>query len=232
MSINGPSKIVREGLVLSLDAGNIKSYVTASTSWYDLSKNGNNGTLTNGPAYSTIGQSSILFDGTNDYVSIPSTNGPIQFGTNPFAIECWIYPTNSTTRQGLITSSGGNLTGPIFAIQGQGTTNAVGSGIYGSADTINTGNNGITSNVWNHLVLTRTSTSANAATIYVNGVSKATGTIGTNFSTAYAVGIGYTNVAGEYYIGNFGIVRIYNNKSLSRDEVLKNFNATRTRFGV
>jgi hypothetical protein len=226
-------KVVTDGLVLCLDAGNPKSYNGTGTSSYDLSGANNDGTLTNGPAFTGSFGGAIVFDGSNDYISVPSTNGPIQFGTNPFAIELWIYPTNSTARQGLLTSSGGvNGTGPIFAIQGQGTTNAVGSGLYGSADTVNTGNNGITSNVWNHVVLTRTSTSTNATFIFVNGILKAAGTISTNFSSAQAVGIGYTNVAGEYYVGNIASVRVYKNKSLSLNEILQNYNATKARFGL
>jgi hypothetical protein len=49
---NGP-KIVADGLVLCLDAGNPKSYTGSGTTWTDLSRNGNNGTLTNGPVFNT-----------------------------------------------------------------------------------------------------------------------------------------------------------------------------------
>jgi hypothetical protein len=43
---NGP-KIVNDGLVLCLDAGNRKSYPGTGNTWYDLSNNGNNFTLSN-----------------------------------------------------------------------------------------------------------------------------------------------------------------------------------------
>ena len=48
----GPN-VVTDGLVLALDAGNAKSYPGSGTSWSDLSGQGNNGTLTNGPTYSS-----------------------------------------------------------------------------------------------------------------------------------------------------------------------------------
>ena len=60
----GPN-VVTDGLVLALDAANTKSYPGSGTTWYDLSGN-NNGTLTNGPTYSSDVGGGIVFDGTND----------------------------------------------------------------------------------------------------------------------------------------------------------------------
>ncbi len=69
-------KIVTDGLVLALDAGNVKSYASGSTTWFDKSGNAYNGTLVNGPTFNTGSLGSIVFDGTNDYVSLipPSFN--------------------------------------------------------------------------------------------------------------------------------------------------------------
>ena len=44
MSAFGGPNIITDGLVLSLDAGNVKSYPGTGTTWYDKSGNGNNGT--------------------------------------------------------------------------------------------------------------------------------------------------------------------------------------------
>jgi hypothetical protein len=64
------ASIVTSGLVLNLDAGNIRSYAGSGTSWYNL--NGNNtGSLTNGPTYTSSFGGGIVFDGINDYVNIP-----------------------------------------------------------------------------------------------------------------------------------------------------------------
>ena len=54
--------IVRDGLVLNLDAGEPSSYPGTGTAWTDLSGNGNTGTLTNGPTYSSANGGSIVFD--------------------------------------------------------------------------------------------------------------------------------------------------------------------------
>jgi len=60
--------VVTTGLQLYLDAGNASSYPGSGTTWTDLTVNGRNGTLTNGPTYSGTNGGSIVFDGTNDFV--------------------------------------------------------------------------------------------------------------------------------------------------------------------
>jgi hypothetical protein len=64
------NQIVEDGLVLYLDAANRLSYVSGSTVWNDLTPNGNNGTLINGPNFDSANAGSILFDGINDYVDL------------------------------------------------------------------------------------------------------------------------------------------------------------------
>jgi hypothetical protein len=61
--------VIQSGLVLALDAGVSSSYPGSGTTWTDLSGNGNTGTLTNGPTYSSSNGGSIVFDGTDDYVA-------------------------------------------------------------------------------------------------------------------------------------------------------------------
>ncbi len=81
-----PKPVIDSSLVLYLDAANPRSYVSGSSVWTDVSRGGNNGALTNGPTYSSANGGSILFDGTNDYVSIPDINV-----TNQISIEAWVY---------------------------------------------------------------------------------------------------------------------------------------------
>jgi hypothetical protein len=63
--------IIRNGLVLELDAGNIISYPGSGTTWTDISGNGNNATLINTPGFSSNNGGVIVLDGDNDFVSIP-----------------------------------------------------------------------------------------------------------------------------------------------------------------
>ena len=72
---NGP-RIVTNGLILSLDAADQNSYVSGSTTWYDLSGNNNSGTLVNGPTFSSANNGGITFlnanSGTNTNITAPS----------------------------------------------------------------------------------------------------------------------------------------------------------------
>ena len=75
MGVTYNPKIVTDGLVLALDAANVKSYPGSGTTWTDMSGNGNNVTLTNGPTFSSDNGGSIVFDGVNDTATLsnPST---------------------------------------------------------------------------------------------------------------------------------------------------------------
>ena len=62
---------VRNGLVMELDAGQRSSYPGTGNTWYDLSGNSLNGTLTNGPTFAGLGvTSSLVFDRTNDHILV------------------------------------------------------------------------------------------------------------------------------------------------------------------
>ncbi len=83
-----PSDTMTRGLVgyWSFDEG------SGATST-DISGNGNDGTLTNSPKWTTGKVSSALqFDGINDYVNMEdnTTASPLSFTSQAFSIEAWI----------------------------------------------------------------------------------------------------------------------------------------------
>ena len=86
----GPD-ISESGLVLALDAGNIKSYPGIGTAWTDLSGRGGIGTLTNGPTFNSANGGSFSFDGIDDYVSSVSN---LTLANN-FSVSLWLRSTNS-----------------------------------------------------------------------------------------------------------------------------------------
>ena len=88
MACNSGPDIIEDGLVLCLDAANINSYPKSGTTWSDL-KGSNDGTLTNGPTFSSANGGCIVFDGSNDYV-----NGfrPVS-GTPNVTYSCWMSAT-------------------------------------------------------------------------------------------------------------------------------------------
>ena len=75
------ANVVTDGLVLSLDAANPKSYVSGSTTWYDLSGNNYSGSLVNGPTFSSANCGTIVFDGVDDIVNLPFINYPTSSNT-------------------------------------------------------------------------------------------------------------------------------------------------------
>lgn len=85
MAFSFSPKIVTNGLVLYLDAANRNSYVSGSTTWNDISRSGNNGTLTNGPTFNSANGGSIVFDGIDDNVTLPHvfniSSGGLTFNT-------------------------------------------------------------------------------------------------------------------------------------------------------
>ena len=82
--------MVKDGLVLNLDASRLDSYLRTGTSWKDISGNQNNGTLINGPTFNSNNGGSIVFDGTNDYMTLGSPTG---FSMAPSGVTMvfWIY---------------------------------------------------------------------------------------------------------------------------------------------
>jgi hypothetical protein len=82
------SPIVTSGLIMALDAGNLVSYSGVGTTWKDLTTNGNNSTLTNGPTYSSTNGGNIVFDGADDYLITPSI-------TNFRTISLWVKTSNT-----------------------------------------------------------------------------------------------------------------------------------------
>ena len=230
---NGP-KIVTDGLVLCLDAGNSKSYPGTGTVWTDLSGNGNHGTLTNGPTYSGANNGSIVFDGVNDYINgIHNTQLDL---TGDMTVECWFRITSIITNpsgswvrifgkgEGNIYRTFGlwyNLTVPnIFLYQrlGTSTMNAL---FYTS----------IFLNTWYHMA---GRSSSNNHTLYINGVARATSSIGTTFysnTDPYTIGFSTQPNNPLSHIGNVSNCKLYN-RGLSEGEILQNYNATKARYGL
>ena len=73
MSTVQSGKIVSDGLVLCLDAANPKSYVSGSTTWFDLSGKNNHGTINNGVTFDSASNGCLSFNGIDGYVNIDST---------------------------------------------------------------------------------------------------------------------------------------------------------------
>jgi hypothetical protein len=233
MSVKGGPNTVTSGLVLELDAGNIKSYPTTGTTWFDKSGNANNGTLTNGPTFNTGSLGSIVFDGSDDYGVIPSGSA---WGNNSFSISCACYPTfdSATFGRPMFTKWKDCGTGE-FAIEYGRSNNPSGlpnkfSGLIGSALIFETTNQ-YPKNKW--YIVTFTYNSDGNYKFYVNGLLETSGSTGQTpgLNGNYGIGVFEGCRAVDVWSGNLSTILLYN-KALNADEVLQNYNATKTRFGL
>ena len=227
-------KTVTNGLVLSLDAANNKSYPKSGTTWSDLSGNGNTGTLTNGPTFSAGNLGSIVFDGTNDYVDTVNTETTFQFANVTFTVSLWIK-TNATS--GVIISKGATAStaGWMFQFDSAGTVSGTTKGSDGTNTYNRTSIATVNNNTWRNIVsvyTTNTTTLAsNTTSIYIDGVlSNGTGTLGglVYATTTDTVQIG-RRPSGAYWSGSVSNLLIYN-RELTAAEILQNYNATKSRF--
>ena len=173
-----------------------------STTMTDSSKNNFTVTATNGAAISTVqskfGGSSVLFDGTNDYLT-SANNSAFDLSSGDFTIEFW-FNTNT------LTPSGGGSAGyaNILGKQNWNGSSGAGWGVWqfnqtivffwptSALNSISTGNVITAINTWYHIAVVRSGTSTNNTKIYINGVQQAQGTSSSTNSTS-ALTIGGTN---------------------------------------
>ena len=215
-------RIVTDGLVLMLDAGNEKSYPGTGTTWSDLSGNGNNGTLVNGVGYNSGNGGSLTFDGVNDYVSTQLVCGVT------FTWSAWFNPdVVSSGFQNIISIPSPNY---MLMLLNNNTPNMgfwSSDGLGGQSLNMNS----ISTNTWFNAVFVREGNSiTNGYKTYLNGVFKGQANTAT-WSSSSPVWLGGRSDVTQYYNGKVSQTQIYN-RALTADEVLQNFNATRHRFGL
>jgi len=215
--------IVTGNLSMFLDAGNASSYPGSGTAWTDLSNNSRNGTLTNGPTYSSADGGSIVFDGTNDFVQC---SGSITATAATFV--AWIRRNGSQgTYDGILSSRGTSVTGMQFYSSDQ-----LGY-IWNNAINTYTWNSGLTvpDLTWCMVAVSVTSTSATAYLCQSGGITSATNTVSHTSTTIDDIKIGQEEFGGRFFTGNIATAMIYD-RALSAAEISQNFNALRGRYGI
>jgi hypothetical protein len=223
---NGPT-IVTNGLVLSLDTADNNSYPGSGTTWKDLSGNGNNGILIDGPTYNSSNGGSILFDGSNDYVNCSGTTTNVSLGS----IEVWTKIATLGDAAARVMVGRTNTAAGTFNIL-KSIDDKI---IFRFRITNDTQYEAISNNVattqWSHYVgtyngtigLIYVNTQLQTTQVSVSGVLNTSGTLIFN--------IGRNTNGSAYFNGNISIVKIYN-RALSASEVLQNYNAQKSRFGL
>jgi len=213
-------QIDADQLQLYLEGNQVISYPTTGSTWYDLSGNGKNGTLYNGPVWDSNGW--FNFDGSDDYLQGPIPNQNPEEATleliyrttadEPFPGENRLF---SIGVAGNI--PGGSVTPGIslrlrddrIAFSARKGDNSGYWDIYSGATVID--------GRWRHVIGTFDTTSIKR---YENGVLTAQTSTGQTYLTASD---GY-NIGGPvYYVdGSIAKARFYS-KTLTQAEVLQNY---------
>ena len=221
--------IVRNGLVLYLDAGEPASYPGSGTTWTDLSGNGNNGTLTNGPTYSSSNGGSIVFDGVNDFITTNNQLDPVAYGlfadaTSFWSVSSWFSPDITNTSGGAITGKGGGTGGvATYVVWETGTT--LSTRLRGGS--ILTISSSLESSSWYEVVITWDGTTAKA---YLNGNFISDITVGTAAKQSNNFCVGATaGGLNTFYKGNIADTKVYN-RALTPQEIQQNYLALKGRF--
>jgi len=233
--VDGGENIVRDGLVLHLDAKYSYPGATGTNpdvfTWYDLSGNENHGELKNGVSYSGTGGGSLVFDGVDDYIT---SSNPIVLGNNPRTLEVWCKGT-STDRVPLALSTSPSLTpNVVFAFSAVSSSLV---NVYGGNNTYDENNIPVSINFidgnWHQMLVTWDGNNPGTLLVYGDGSQVGSRVRGAgeayNTKSGYMVGVWYD--FNRYYNGNIAQVSIYN-KALTASEVSQNFEALRSRFGI
>lgn len=229
--LDSGQKIVSDGLQVNLDAAQLRSYPGTGGTWFDISGNGRNFT-TNG-TYSSSSGGALSFNGSNQFSDGPSSNS-LGIGQN-VTIEF----------VGNLTVAGGTQWGFWFGATG-GVDRGISCHLNESGTLIfdtmgfNTGNGDRISyspapsvGTTNWYAFRYKNDATPYKHIFLNGTSVANS--GTNTPTALSLNTDTVKVPGNqysiWYNGLVFIFRVYN-RALSDTELIQNYNAVKSRFGL
>jgi hypothetical protein len=243
------SGIVTDGIVLYLDAGNASSYPGSGANWFDLYNNVT-GSLINDFTYTSAGaSSSINFDNSqNDYVLFNPSSSLTGLGSLTANMWLNIKDIGAT----LFYKSDGDVNRGWYIEYGDNVNNLGVSGFGFGAVSANIDlryyidKNQLVTGSWANLTVTWDGvfpdTAVTAVKIYINGVQNTTTTVlrpgtGTHLpdTDADPLSFGQSRPTGtsnaNYYSGSMGVLSLYN-RDLTASEVLQNFNALKSRYGL
>ncbi len=233
----GP-RISKGNLLVYLDGFSPNAFPVNRNSsiWKDISGNGFNGTLVSNPTLNRDDIGFYTFNGTSQYVDLGNSSS-LQITEG--SVSAWIKATSGNSSfRGIATKQ--NAWG-LFLIDNVLSAFDWGN-YYASGFDINQGirSTGINlgNNTWTNVAMTFTETVGvaspgppqNNVNIYVNGALVLTTTTLHKDHSA-PIQFAYANYTGQWFSGSIAQCMVYN-KSLTSDEVLKNYNETKSRFGL
>jgi hypothetical protein len=209
--------IVTSGLQLYLDAGITASYPGTGTTWNDISGNGNNLTLTNGPVWSSSDGGYFTFDGTNDYVS--NWTYGTTFSANEFTYQVVLSYSGKTAYNNIFDTF--NSANPMMWVDPNNKLELNQAALV-SALAYNTQN----------IMVTFVQQNANPGLrLYVNDTLVGTVTTAQGTIPNSRLNFFRRENSGQYFQGRAYSVLVYN-KVLTSTEITQNFNLFKTRINL
>jgi hypothetical protein len=203
--------IVTNGLVLHLDANNANSYAGTGTSWYDLTGNGNDLKLTNGPVFTGTNGGIFTFDGTNDNANRAYT------WPSDFTFDLFCKPISSVGGYDRIIGTGDVFE---FAIGNDSSVKYYYPGAWAGT--------GVTITFGSYVQLCGVKSGSNFY-LYKNGVLVSSGSI--SLASVTSLYLSSRANGTELVSSSISAFKIYN-RALTSSEVTQNYNATKGRFGL
>jgi glucose/arabinose dehydrogenase/PKD repeat protein len=194
----------------------------SGTTARDASGFGNNGTLQNGPTWTTAGKygGALTFDGVNDRVTIPDADN---LDLSTLTLEAWVKPRVRGNWDNILLKEGQNNLAYGMYATGDAATNKP-NGAVGDAEVY--GTSALGTGAWKHVALTY---DGSAMRLYVGGTLVATKTgVSAPRTTDGVLSIGGDAVwADEFFDGQIDELRVYD-RALTAAQVTTDMN---TRIG-
>ncbi len=226
MGTYGAPHIITDGLVFSVDAASPRSYPGSGNTWYDLSGNNYDLTLTNGPVWNSAG----YFDNDVDSYFTGPGGSNIPTGNDPYTMIVWARQVGSWgTNDGFISIGGFGTTNGSNALRTLNNTVGHFHHYWWSNDlSLSNNNAGLSIGEWFQVAASFDGTTRR---IWVNGVSRASDTPGSVHNvTSTTIQLSKT-YSSEYQVGDIAVGSIYN-RGLTSSEMVQNYNALKSRFGL
>jgi hypothetical protein len=211
-----------DSLSTKIDAGNVVSYSGSGSNTYDLiTKTASSITSVTYSSSDSVGY--FQFSGVGNIIGSSNTNIS---GANSRTISCWVY-FDSKTIQSII-CIGVNGAGTGWGLETSSTVFNLSKGNSGTITTIT-----YTTGQWYNIVYTGENLTSSSLTVklYVNGSLQYTGTDTSINTTNSALKLGTNNAGTLFFNGRISSSSVYN-KALSADEIKKNYDCMKSRYGL
>jgi len=224
MAIEYNPIIVTNGLVGYWDAANTRSYSGSGNTWYDLTANGNNLTLTNSPTFNSSGYFST---GSTGYFT-GAGSASIPTGNSSYTMLLFARLSTWADYRGFMSVGDFLVNNQSSALRT--STSTLGNMIHywwGNDLSVSNNNGNIQNNQWFYVGASFDGTTRR---VYSNTVLVASDTPTSHNVTSNTIQLAKT-YSTEYLQGDISLAQIYN-RALTAQEVLQNYNSTKKRYGL